>query len=121
MGYYTDYNLEVKVDPLKHSFEELDAAVQATNSYLESFIKINDADPTFVWGCSDTWHDHEEDMAKLSAQFPDLLFKLRGTGENSGDLWMKYFKGGLVQRAPAQITFDEFDEGKLVPTSMEEE
>lgn len=60
------------------------------------------------------WRTCEDDMRKLSAAAPDHLFTLSGSGEDDGDQWRKYFKGGRMQEARAKITFDEFDESKLV-------
>lgn len=59
------------------------------------------------------WHEHEEEMKELSKLFPDVVFCLYGEGEEDNDLWYKYFKNGLVQRCPAIITFDEFNEDKM--------
>ena len=59
------------------------------------------------------WYEYEGDMKWLSKEFPTVLFTLKGTGEESGDLWVRYFKGGKVQTCQAKITFDEFDEKKL--------
>lgn len=59
------------------------------------------------------WYSHEEDMVAVSKQYPSLVFTLKGEGEDAGDVWYKYFKNGLIQRCPAKITFDEYDESKL--------
>jgi hypothetical protein len=52
-------------------------------------------------------------MIKMSLQFPDLIFQLKGEGEEPEDIWIKYYKNGKVQVCYAKITFDEYDETKL--------
>lgn len=59
------------------------------------------------------WYDAETDLKILSKEFPTVLFTLRGDGENSGDMWVRYFLGGRVQYAQAEITYPKFDESKL--------
>lgn len=60
------------------------------------------------------WYEHVEDMKKLSILFPTVLFTLKGIGEETGDMWVKYFLDGKVQIANARIEFDKFDKSKLV-------
>ncbi len=90
----------------------------------EAIWKAIDEDPTYAdvkyavgsdgtSGDSCKWYDHEVDMRRLSAQFPDVLFTLNGSDENNEDIWIEYYKGGKMQRCPAIITFDEYDESKL--------
>ena len=54
-------------------------------------------------------------MISISKKFPEVLFTLSGEGEESGDIWMKYFKNGKVQNANTKVTIshDPFDESKL--------
>lgn len=52
-------------------------------------------------------------MLRLSAAFPDVLFTLFGAGEEGGDLWRSYYRGGMVQHAPAEIAYPSFDPAKL--------
>lgn len=59
------------------------------------------------------WYEHEDHIRALSKEFPNVLFTLRGEGEESGDIWNKYFLNGKMQMAKAQIAFDPFDESKL--------
>lgn len=60
------------------------------------------------------WYDHDEDMKKFSKKYPGTVFVLSGEGEESGDIWKKYYRAGKVQACNAKITFDEYDESKLV-------
>jgi hypothetical protein len=53
-------------------------------------------------------------MRKVSKHYPDLVFKLSGEGEESGDVWVEYYKNGKMQRCSTKITFDEYDESKLI-------
>jgi hypothetical protein len=59
------------------------------------------------------WYGHSEDMRKLSCEFPTALFTLSGEGEESGDIWRKYYKGGKCQIAQAEIKMADFDPEKL--------
>lgn len=58
-------------------------------------------------------YDWEGELKELSQEFPDCVFELDGDGEESGDVWRAYFKNGKMQKAPAKIVFDPFDETKL--------
>ena len=60
------------------------------------------------------WYDHEESMKELSVKFPDIVFALYGEGEDNEDIWYKYFKNGKMQECMAIITFNEYDESKLI-------
>jgi hypothetical protein len=53
-------------------------------------------------------------MKEVSKQHPDIVFELHGEGEEAGDIWYKYYKNGKMQVCKGHITFDEYDESKLV-------
>jgi len=99
MGYYTGYSLEIikgRQDLISQFREECgDAAYAIDDAGEQEEI------------CK--WYRHEEDLKKFSAAHDDALFKLSGEGEESGDIWIKYFKGGKVQTCKARIYFDEFN------------
>lgn len=59
------------------------------------------------------WYEHADDMKLFSTLFPEVLFTLEGRGEESGDLWVKYFQNGKMQEARAQISYEPFDPKKL--------
>lgn len=102
MGYYTRYKLEVS-KKLQNLLED-----NFSFTYGEGFFEelLNGAEP-----CK--WYDHHEEMTSLSKQYPDILFTLRGIGEETEDNWIKYYKGGKCQIEYAKITFGEFDAKKL--------
>jgi hypothetical protein len=102
MGYYTNYKLEI----MNSTAEE--------NTQIKEYIDKDDY-MYYAFNYEDLckWYDHEVDMNILSQKFPNVVFKLSGEGEESGDIWVKYFKDGKMQYCPAIITFEEFDESKL--------
>ncbi len=59
------------------------------------------------------WPEHENEMRTVSLKMPEVLFILRGEGEETEDLWVKYFKNGKMQKVKAEITYKPFDESKL--------
>lgn len=105
MGYNTEYCLEIK----NHTDEDLD--------YLDFMLQKEDCAVT-VNGESygeTKWYEHEEDLKKISTKFPGLILQLDGEGEESGDIWRKYFKDGKMQSAntKVEIIHEPFNEDLL--------
>lgn len=59
------------------------------------------------------WYEHETELKSFSKKHPQWLFILEGSGEESDDMWKKYFLNGKVQVAKAIVTFEPFDKNKL--------
>lgn len=59
------------------------------------------------------WYSAEQDILAFSKQYPNWLFQLDGEGEESGDIWRKYFVDGKMQDAKARTVYDDFDASKL--------
>ena len=55
------------------------------------------------------WHTIENDMARLSASWPGVLFTIDCKGETSTDLWRVYAKDGMYQIAHAYVSYPEAD------------
>lgn len=104
MGYYTRYDLKVLPEADSHLIETF----RGQNEYAQYSLLANG-------GTNDSakWYDHEEELKEFSAKYPETLFILSGEGEESGDIWRKYFKAGKVQVERAEISIGEFDERKL--------
>jgi len=102
MGYRTDFSLSVDIDWTER--DELVSALDEVTGYnWDTDLELYDR----------KWYEHDEHMRKVSAMFPDTFFELEGKGEEQGDHWIEYYKGGKMQRANAVITFEDYDEGKL--------
>lgn len=41
------------------------------------------------------WYEHEADLQRISAKYPHVVFRLAGDGEESGDVWVKWFLNGM--------------------------
>jgi len=125
MGYYTRYTLEIDKDeevPVcehnsgDHKFCQQCGKAFSTVSLLNKLkdeILSTYGGAGFAESGEVKWYDHEEDMRKFSKKYPNIIFALHGEGEESGDIWRKYFKAGKMQEAKAKITLDEFDASKL--------
>ena len=118
MGYYTDYEMvpnRYRCECHFETYQAIEAFIEATKAAEGWSYLFN------VWrgeGGGLKWYNHREDMVKLSAAFPDILFTLWGRGEESDDLWKQYFLGGKCQIALAVITYPEFDERKLKDVNL---
>ena len=114
MAYNTIYKL--KIHKSDTNISEILSQVQKSD-FDEMFCTLDEQGHTKD---SLKWYDHEDDLIKLSLLFPDIVFDLYGEGDESGDIWHKYFLNGKVQRCFAKIIFDEFDVEKLSNTKKTE-
>lgn len=103
MGYYTDFkvNLSKPNGEVKYKLKEIAEYTFEIKSDTE--LSLFDA----------KWYDYEKDMLELSSQFPDILFKVTGSGEEHGDIWEHYFRNGKHYYQKARIVFDDFDQSLL--------
>lgn len=112
MGYYTAYFLEVS---------EADGSALEINAERDLIVLLREQNEEAEYCLADDgdcaeqgkWYDHEADLSAFSAVHSGVLFTLSGEGEESGDLWVKYFQDGKVQYEKANIRFAEFDPAKL--------
>lgn len=104
MGYETKYSLIVQTDNC-----EIEDLIIETLSNISGYHM---SDIT-AYGIEGKWYSHEADMKEISKLNPRVLFELSGEGEESDDMWKKYFKNGKMQTVRARITYEDFDEGKL--------
>ena len=95
---FTSYFLEIDTDE---------------NNLYDEFVDVNEfARHSLTSTVKSKWESHEGDLKEFSKIRKGILFTLYGEGE-PGDLWIKYFKNGKIQFAPADISFEEFDNKKL--------
>jgi len=106
MGYETSYSLTVEskdseLSEIFKALEEIDGANYALDLH----------GPCQDYRCRTPckWYSHDQDMLKLSKKFPEARFLLEGEGEEQGDVWKHYYRGGRVQRLKAIVTFPEYD------------
>ena len=125
MGYYTSYNLGVhkKGPPREKKDTDFDdpfgEEVVGGNNPIADLRGFSDEAKYAIddrgW-CNDQtkWYDHDDDMKKLSKMYPGWIFKLHGEGEETGDLWNKYFKDGKEQYCEGKVVYPPYDESELV-------
>lgn len=99
MGYLTTYSLTWT----KGDDESIGNEIVARGG--EIYYAVNRDGST---SDSTKWYENETDMKSFSLKFPGVLFTLSGEGEESGDIWKKYFRDGKMQICRAAIVFPEF-------------
>lgn len=111
MGYMTYYTLSVKrrgEDLEEDDLKELSDTLEVLNIIdyaLEEGFLIHDSrlktQIAFFNSCDGvTWYNYDEDMCKVSAMYPEFVFKLSGFGESLGDVWDSYYEKGISERCP---------------------
>lgn len=129
MGYYTDYEIEVKrvvngvikdvqklkpLEPLamtEMTKEEFVEYMLINNMFvdLQAILKDN------LEGCDEEftgngkWYDYNEDISELARKHPGFIFIVSGEGEESGDIWKHYFSDKSDEKVEAQIVIPEID------------
>lgn len=85
MGYYTTYQITCS-DP-GQTDEAIDWLVERTGMSRDHF---NGNLPA-------KWYNYNEDMVALSLTRPGLTYRLEGHGEDTGDVWVAWYRDGQTQ------------------------
>lgn len=111
MGYLTTYKLKWDCKKSNTPWDDISDEIALRQKADTDFFYAVDENGD----CSDSckWYDHEKEVSDFSKIYPDVLFELYGEGEESGDIWKKYFKNGKVQTCGVVMTFPPFDESKM--------
>ena len=108
MGYCTTYSLEFKKEN-----KGLDITAEEFRSIQRFFEDKNVMDYAFDYDFESNnevkWYDHDEHMLELSKLMPSIIFTLSGEGEDSGDIWKKYYLRGKCQLEKADLSIKPFD------------
>ena len=100
MGYKTNYTLSSTTD------------IENTSEFAELFGNTTDYDIDEI-GSGIKWYEHETDMAAISTKYPDVIFTLKGIGEDEDTPWFMYFKNGKYYNAEVVLKVADFNESKL--------
>jgi len=115
MGYETQYDLELR-NPFTGKILDYETLIELVVKDLRDICeeaKYSLDSRGKQTGDACRWYRHEDDMRKFSKKYSSFLFVLDGEGENSGDVWRKYFLDGKCQEARAVVQFAAFDRDKL--------
>ena len=135
MGYYTRYKIRTEGKPFGEEelkeIEQLEKEAEALSEKLKEIALIaitekrkrdlSDSPENLIskvvgynpFEDSCKWYEHDKHMMEVSKNNPETIFILEGEGEESDDIWKKYYLNGKCQEARAVITFEPFDEKKL--------
>ena len=99
MGYYTKYTLRI--------LNENDFLIETLrNENAKAFhALLSNGEPSH----ESKWYEHEEVLKMFSLKFPNVIFELKGEGEENGAYWVKYFMNGKMQHGQASIVYEPFD------------
>lgn len=112
MGYYTNYELEMKGFNYNTEIPE-EAEVIKVLAKLEPNIfglSTNHKDFAECLYQPMKWYNHKEVLKEVSKQFKDIIFTLHGEGEEAEDIWNEYYLNGEVFIAKATIHIPSFEE-----------
>lgn len=106
MGYYTDFEITIDaIDDVKRT--EVDDYVNSLGEDNGFSWMTNYA--TGQWSGNLKWYDWREDVAAVSAKFPDITIWVEGHGEDNEDVWKAYFKDGKGMFAKAELVFGDYE------------
>ena len=104
MGYYTNYNLEIIEGSFKSTTEPCSHCGGTGSSCIEHDFPMHIKDNL---DGETKWYEHQADMKSFSKKYPKVTFKLSGTGEEQGDVWVKFFRNGKVVERRSVVNLDD--------------
>jgi hypothetical protein len=59
------------------------------------------------------WYEWLADLKDLSRAHPEVVFHLRGEGEDREDFWEAHFLAGRHQVCEGRVVYEQYDPEKL--------
>jgi len=111
MGYYTRYYLAVQGMKSQADYDKVTNWLES-NEITPSILyedRYNEKYNTQYYYCNDEakWYEYDEDMQKLSKEFPTFTFMLHGDGEDDDDRWDAYYNNGFNEFCRVEIHYPE--------------
>lgn len=107
MGYYTEYKLAI-VDGQVDSEAFIDTLNNVTGYAWE------DEGDCYSPGDTIKWYEFDDNMKQIAKMYPDVLFRLRGDGEESGDIWQNFYKNNKSYKWRfGEVVFPQYDPEKM--------
>lgn len=109
MGYYTQYELmwetkdEEDSSKIERFFLDLTRIDEYSDNYWAETRTFENKTQMQCLSFYAKWYYCDEDMYKLSKQFPDVDFYLTGDGEEPLDYWVEHWKDGRFEAQMAEI------------------
>ena len=116
MSYYSDFRLKIfqgtaDLRAVKTRLEEIVKADDDTGQTL--FDQLEEGDEYIRSFGEIKWYEHDEDCSVLSLDFPGVVFRLEGQGQERGDDWHAYYKDGKVQHCFGETVYPPYSESLL--------
>jgi len=106
MGYDTRYKLHA----LPAQDPDFYEALSFTDGYTPGYYEEGDT----LFDEPVKWYDHDKDMRRLSVEHPGVVFILDGEGEDAGDIWRTFYKGGKSYTWRPDVEPPAYDPDQLV-------
>jgi len=97
MGYYTYHELEIVSKVEESKIKEIEQYIVNNELYDELYkfngkeslkFAVNEyGEKCYLSEEPRKWYTSTNDMMKMTLAFPNILFKIHGEGEDTGDLW----------------------------------
>ena len=123
MGYYTTFEVTIeKIDPktFKPTWN-INEIKRPDNGEIpdELVDKMHELCEDLDFDRIDTfygfakWYDWQDELKELSKKYPDLMFTVNGSGEDTPDFWICWIVNGKSQLERKELTHEPFDPKKL--------
>ena len=126
MGYYTRFSIEIRTAITKaeakeiarainHAFAPLVKSEENWIFSLDDYLCANvEDDEKATWDIMPydelKWYDWEEDMKAIAKEYPEIEFRVEGSGEDRDDWWVALLKGDRYQIKYVEPPIDEWED-----------
>lgn len=107
MGYETSYELRMYDSASMAPVD--DVLAESIRDALAWATSDTTADYAITYFHEMKWYDHHQAMLWLSSRYPAVLFELTGYGEDTDDIWRKYYHRNMWCGGKATIVFPKYD------------